>query len=170
MKIIEKLGLVKKVRLDFENGIEDLHCKLIEMKNNKKFDKFNNQQRQIYQLLNGLEKIDSTIRFIKTPDIFSAFSGRGEIHITDSMITKNEIEIEFKAKYNEMWFVLGSFVFLLMIYTPFILLGLSETYWILITIGFFAIVTTFKIFLFKNDIKKLEREFYNLLGLINNNL
>ena len=170
MNIFEKWGLLKTVRMDFTNGIEGLYSTLVELKANIKFDKFSNKQRQIYQLLKGLEKIDSTIKFVKTPDIFSAFTGRGEIHIRDSVITKNEIEIEFKAKYNEMWFVLGLFVFLLMIYTPFILLGLFETYWILITVGFFAIVTIFKIFLFKNDIKKLESEFNNLLGLINNNL
>jgi hypothetical protein len=169
MKMIEKWRLIKKVRLDFENGIKDLHCKLVDLKNNKKIDKFDNRQRQIYQLLKGLEIKESAIRFVKTPDIFSTFSGRGEIHVTDSMYTKNEIEIEFKSKYKEMWFVFGLFVFLLMISTPFILLGLLEIFWILITIGFFAIVATFKIFLLKNDIKKLEGEFKNLLGLINNN-
>ncbi|MBI9058622.1 MAG: hypothetical protein JEZ01_12730 [Labilibaculum sp.] len=166
MNTIEKLGLKKKVRLEFPNGIEGLNLKLTELKMNKKFDKFNYKQRQISKLLKGFEKNESTIRFLKTPDIFSAFSGRGKIQIINSDISRNNIEIEFKAEYNEMWFVMGLFIFCTLIFFPIILYGHYETYWIFILIGFFAIVSFLKIFQFKNDIKKLEEEFNNLLRLI----
>ena len=170
MSIIEKLGLIRKVKIKFTNGIEELNSQLIELKKNTKFNKYNNKQRQISNLINGFEKKETMLRFVKTPDIFSAFSGRGEILIINSENSKNELDIELKSKYKEMWFVLGLFIFMSLIFLPMVIFGQYEFYWIFIIVGFFTIVSTFKIYLFRNDVKKLEEEFNNLLESINNNL
>lgn len=170
MSIIEKLGLLKKVKIKFTNGIEALNSQLVGLKQNTKFNKSNNKQRQISNLIKGIDKTEILLRLEKTPDIFSAFSGRGVIQITNSENSTNEIEIEFKSKYMEMWFVLGMFIFMLLVFSPMIILGQYEFYWVLILIGFFTIVSAFKIYLFRNDVKKLEEEFNNLLESINNTL
>jgi hypothetical protein len=84
-------------------------------------------------------------------------------------MSKNEIKVEFKSKYEEMWVVFSLLIFTLLMYTPFIVFGSFESYWYFILLAFFGIVTILKVFHLKNDIKQLEKEFDNLLRLANSN-
>lgn len=163
MKILKTWGLIRTVRMQFNNGTEALYPLLSGLKNSKRLDKFPFEQRQIHQLLKRLEKKNRIITMKKTPDIFSAFSGRGEIQIKDSESTSNEIEIGFKSRYNELWGVLALFIIISVFYSLFVYLELFKFYWIFVLFGGLVIFLIVKIFMLRSDINKLEAEFNLLL-------
>lgn len=166
MKILKTWGLIRTVSMQFNNGTEALYPLLTGLKNSKRFDKFSHEQRQIHQLLKRLEKKNGIITMKKTPDIFSAFSGRGEIQIKDSKIKSNEIEIEFKSRYEELWIVLATFIIMSVFYSVFVYLELFKFYWIFVLFGGLVIFLIIKIFMLRRDVNKLEAEFNLLLKYI----
>ncbi|PKP31424.1 MAG: hypothetical protein CVT99_08750 [Bacteroidetes bacterium HGW-Bacteroidetes-16] len=169
MSLVEKLGIYKKSVLDTDYRIDELSLKINDLKRIRKFDKLDSRSRQISQLVKGFREKDSVIEFTKTPDIFSAFSGRGDILVRESTLTEKQIEVIYKAKYEEFWFVLIVAIIAFLVMITMLYFNAIQLYWIFLFMGFFILVSGFKIFLFRNDIIGLEKELNDLMKLINNN-
>lgn len=168
MSLVIKLGIYKQSVLDTKYKIDELSLKINELKNTRKFDKLDSRSRQISQLLKGYRKKDSLIEFTKTPDIFSTFSGRGDIFMSESTSEKH-IKVTYKSKYEEFWFVLIVAIIGILVMIPMLYFNVIQFYWIFLFMGFLILVSGFKIFLLRNDIIGLEKELNDLMKLINNN-
>jgi hypothetical protein len=169
MSLVEKLGICKKSVLDTDYGIDELSLKINDLKRTRKFDKLYSQSRQVSQLVKGFREKDSVLEFTKKPDIFSAFSGRGDIFMKESTETEKQIEVIYKAKYEEFWLVLTVSIIAFLVMIPMLFFNVIQLHWIFLFMGFIILVTVFKIFLFRNDLIGLEKELNDLMKLINNN-